>query len=523
MRQARGHRWLVLGRLSAALLLAGLVTISGDAFRAPDLLLAAAGGAVTVALLGWGIGRGRSFLAVLFLADLGWISVAAAGAARADAGLGLLFALVAFAAGLCLGGRLALAIGLAAGLALVATVHGEPGFGPGWSLAQGLLVLALGAASNRTRAYLAAREAELLKASQALERMRLDTDTIVQHLGSGVISIDGDGTVVHFNRVAEEMLGLRGERIRGGSLEEALSPGFRPLVELLKRGIERGEKVPRSQIEVSAGEREIPLGVSTTVLEDPYGEITGVVALFQDLSEIRRQEVLDRRRDRLAAVGELAAGMAHEIRNSLMPISGSVQLLSQALETQPAEEKLFKVVERETENIERFVSGLLRYSRGKELSPARVDLGALAREIAADALPARNQGMQFRVQARQIWAWVDEEQLRQALRNLVINAIDATGGRGAVVLRVGTDGEGRPWIEVEDDGPGIPPSERARVLEPFYTSKPGGTGLGLALVSRIVEDHEGQLQLLDGERDGARFRILLPQHDDEPGVVPHAA
>jgi PAS domain S-box-containing protein len=518
------RQWLPLSRLCAALLLTALAVTSGTAFDAPRLLLAAAAGAVLAAAAGAVRRWGRSVTAFLFLADMAWITAAVHGAGRADAGLGLLFAFVAFAAGLCLGGRLAFTVSLAAGLAMVATSRGVPdlGLGSGWVLAQGILVLVLGVASDRTRAHLIARESALRAAARELERMRLDTDTIVQNLGSGVLSVDRKGFVVHCNRMAESTLGVSADDVRGRQVDTVLPDGLAALASLLRAGIDEGTACPRSTLDVTARGVPIPLGVSTTVLRGPDGETRGVVALFQDLTEVRRQEVLFRRRDRLAAVGELAAGVAHEIRNSLLPISGSVQLLAQEMKPQPAEAKLFEMVERETESIERFVSGLLRYSRSQDLEMARIDLRDLAREAADEARVSGGEGLTLVREGDPAPAWGDAEQLRHALRNLVRNAVDAMEGRGTVVLRTGSDPGGDPWIEVEDTGPGIPEGDRARILEPFYTSKPGGTGLGLALVGRIVEDHDGRFQVLD-KTGGARFRITLKQPEDEPGAASRAA
>jgi nitrogen-specific signal transduction histidine kinase len=146
-------------------------------------------------------------------------------------------------------------------------------------------------------------------------------------------------------------------------MAEALPEGAGPLARLLEEGLSTGRRSPRSEIEIRRTGEMVPLGVGTTVLFGSENKPTGVVALFQDLTEVRRQEALARRRDRLAAVGELAAGIAHEIRNSVLPIRGSVELLAQSLPVRPEEAKLLEVAEREADNIERFVSTLLRYTR----------------------------------------------------------------------------------------------------------------------------------------------------------------
>ena len=523
-RYPRGEGWLVLGRLGSAQLLAGLVLVSGDALRSTEQLYLAAAIAVVVAILGW-VGRGRRhLLAPLFLADVGWVSLAVVGAGRVEMGLGLLFALVAFSAGLSLGGRTALAVSLAAGLALVVTVNGVPDLrvGPRWVLVQGMLVLVLGAASDRTRNHFVTQERALAVASEALEKMRLDTDTIVQNLASGVLSVNKSEQVVQVNRVAQKTLGLEESGVNGRLLPEVLPAGSEKLLDVFRRALSTGEQEQRVEIEVRRGGTTMPLGIGTTVLKGSDNEVTGVVALFQDLTEVRRQESLAKRRDRLAAVGELAAGIAHEIRNSILPISGSVQILAQEVGAKDERTKLFNVVEREMENIERFVGSLLSYSRTQDPHSGMVDLMSIAAAAADDAKLGTSKKVAIRVQGGRTRAWADEEQIRQAVRNLVMNAVDAVDAGGQITLRSG-DTDGCPWIEVEDDGPGVPTEARKRIFKPFFTSKPGGTGLGLAIVSRIVEDHAGQLQLLEGAQGGARFRIVLNTVEAESRMPSHAA
>jgi len=520
-----GRRWLAPARLAAALLLAGLTLAAGESYRAPGLVLVASGIAAATAVGGLWVRRSRDLIAGLFLVDLGWIGLAVVASGSPEVGFSLFFPLVAFGAGLTVGGRRALALSLLAGAALMVSVTGlSPGHAePGWLAVQGLLVLVLGVVSDRTRALVLSRERALVHASRALERMRLDTDTIVQNLGSGLLSLDRAGLVVHLNRAAEETLGISAEAVRGRRALEALPANLAPLRDLVLTSLTEAEPAVRGEIEIQIDGRPVPLGVSTTILYGVERETTGVVALFQDLTEVRRQEMLARRRDRLAAVGELAAGIAHEIRNSVLPLGGSVQILSQELALDPEQTKLFEVISREMENVERFVGALLSYTRSQTLHADRVDLAALAVQTAEEVRLTRRDGPSIEVRGEPSAAVGDADQLRQAFRNLVLNAADAAGGEGTIRVATGTDPEGRPWIEVEDDGPGIPPGDREKVCQPFYTSKPGGTGLGLAIVTRIIEDHGGQLKLLDSELGGARFRIVLTQPAGNPSLLTAAA
>ncbi len=523
--QDLGPGWLILGRMGAALLLAGLVVANGSDFRWPGLMLAAAGSAAAAAAATWWVRRRRVPAALLFVVDIGWISAAVVAAGRPDAGLSLLYPLAAFGAGLCLGGRLALALSLTAGLALVGTLLGmpEPQIDVGWVVFEGLLVLVLGGVSGRIRNQLVSRDRALAYASRALERMRLDTDTIVQNLGSGVLSLDRNGCIVHLNRAAEETLGIRADEVRGREAARTLPPDLQPLVQTILGSLAAREPVRRAEIDVVCRGRSIPLGLGTTILFDAEDQASGAVALFQDLTAVRHQEILARRRDRLAAGGELAAGIAHEIRNSVLPLSGSVQILSQELTLDGDQAKLFEVIEREMENVERFVSALLSYTRSQNLHPDRVDLSRIAAEVVHDLRLSGRICGEVAVEGSEVEAWADADQIRQAVRNLAMNAVDAAGPEGRVTLRTGAEAPGRCWIEIEDDGPGIPAELRNRVFQPFYTTKPGGTGLGLAIVARIVEEHDGKLQLLDSASGGARFRLLLQQPAAEPLLTAAAA
>ena len=506
-----GARWLSLGRVSAALLLTGLAVLAPEAFHSPRGILVAALGAFLLALVGWWARRWRGVLLGTFAGDLAWISISVVSAGRSEAGLGLLFALVAFAAGLCLSGRFALLISLLAGTGLVATAKADPTLtlSSGWMLVQGVLVLVLGAASHQTQVHMTAHKRALDAAAEALERMRLDTDTLVQELGSGLLSVDGHGHVVHLNRMGEETLGVSAAQVYGRPLKDALPEGLEPLARLVEEGLATGQRSPRSDIDIRRSDTLVPLGVGTTVLFGTQNEPSGVVALFQDLTEVRRQERLARRRDRLAAVGELAAGIAHEIRNSVLPIRGSMELLSQNPHMKPEETKLLEVAVREADNIERFVSSLLSYTSNHAPRMMTLSLAGIANQAAEDLRLARGEGPQIVIEGEPAEAWADEDQVRQALRNLVMNAADAAGPSGTVMVRTGRAKGDRVWVEVEDTGPGVPAALRERIFHPFTSGKPGGTGLGLAIVSRIMEEHEGEIELLPTHTGGARFRMTF--------------
>jgi len=491
-------------------MLCGIAVVVPETFRSPAGVGGAAALAAALALWTWVHTGGRLQAALALAGDTVWVTVAVAAAGRLDAGFHLFYPLVAIAAGFTVGGRAAAGLSLFAGGALV-SVGGWLGWltgGPVPVLGQGVLILVLGLVADRMRGLVADRERALVHASKALERLRLDTDTIVEHLGSGVISVDSGGRVLHLNRTAAEMLGVGAEAARGRSLREVLAPAAAPLAGVLELGLLDGTPVQRREIDVRREDRVVPIGVGTTIFRGRDEEITGVAALFQDLTEIRREAEVQKRKERLAAVGELAAGIAHEIRNSILPVSGSVQLLAQELKLQGEQAKLFEVIERETDNIERFVSALLSYTRERRLMLVDLDLAELLRGSARDLDLGRPDPPRVVLELMPAPVTADGDQLRQVVRNLIANAADAAGPRGTVTLRSGTGVQGA-WLEVADNGPGIPADKRDSVFRPFFTTKPGGTGLGLSIAARIVEDHGGVLELVGASR-GTVFRVTVP-------------
>jgi len=506
------HRgWLALCRLSAGVLLAGLALFGEGTFQSPAGLWVAAAAATVVALTTTVWTGGRVLGSFLLLSDLTWISLAVVAAGRADAGITLLYTLVAFAAGLTVGGGGALLISSVTAVTLVAAGSslGMLLDQPTSIVAQAALVLVLGGVADRIRELIDARDRALEYASQVLERMRLDTDTIVRNLGSGLISVDITGRVVHLNAMAATTLGIEDEPAQGRHMNEILGTEGRALVEEIERALVQGTPVQRKQLHVRRGELSIPLGLGTTILRGPEGETRGVAVLFQDLTDVKREEAARRRKDRLAAVGELAAGIAHEIRNSILPVSGSVQILSQELNANDEQSKLFDMILRETENIERFVSSLLNYTGSRTLQVRDVAVQDLLETVCGELAVSRPEGPTITREGEPVTVRGDNAQLAQVIRNLVGNAADAAGPEGRVTVTSGADDRGA-WIDVEDTGPGIGDDGRDQVFQPFFTTKAGGTGLGLPIAARITSDHGGELILATTGETGTRFRVSLP-------------
>jgi two-component system sensor histidine kinase PilS (NtrC family) len=354
----------------------------------------------------------------------------------------------------------------------------------------------------------------LHRTTRELSRVRVDNDVILRHLASGVLTVDQAGAITYLNPAAEQMLGVRALELRGRAVLEALPGRLAALRDLVRATLE--ESVPRARVELmmeSATRRPLPVGASTSLLTHE-GETSGVVAVFQDLSEVREMERLARRNQTLAEVGALAAGIAHELRNGLNPISGSVELLQRELKVGGEHAELLDLISRESARLNRFVTDLLAYTRERDLvrEPISLDehLAAVCDDLRRD--PRRGADVAIRLERPPVDAMVrvDREQLRQVWVNLAINAFEAMGARGALTVRWSATPADGVAVEFQDDGSGIAASDLPQVAQPFFTTKKGGTGLGLAIAQRIVERHGGTLVLESELGNGTTARVTMP-------------
>jgi PAS domain S-box-containing protein len=394
------------------------------------------------------------------------------------------------------------------------------------------VVGAIGGALGRT---LREGKKALDEARAELSRALFDTETILENLSSGLASVDAHGVVRHWNRAAGEILGRPAAEVRGRHYETALGEGFEEFHARIRETLASGVPAARHEARVTTrGGRSVPLGISTSVLVDAEGGRRGVIALFQDLSDVKALEDRIRRGETLAAIGELSAGIAHEIRNCLNPIAGSVEVLQRELHVTGENARLLELIVRESERLDNFIRELLDYARERPLKTERVDLAALTRETAEVARrhPSMGAGKTVTVEApeKPVWAQVDFEQTKQVLLNLVINALEAIEGAGSVTARVdpanGSRSRGRAGfaaIEVRDTGAGIRADDLRQVFEPFFSTKLGGTGLGLAIANRIVERHGGAVEIESRVGVGTTLRLWLPRAERPAKTVARAA
>ena len=336
---------------------------------------------------------------------------------------------------------------------------------------------------------------------------------VVRSLSSGLLTLSDDGVVRSLNPAGEEILGRVADSIVGRPLAQCLPEmsGYVTTATLGNKG--RGEV----ELHQPDGERRV-VGLSIAPLLSAHGQAVGRIVNFQDLTQLRRMQQQIERTERLAAIGRLAAGVAHEIRNPLAAISGSIELLSNgALSTIDDESReLMEIVTREVDRLNRLITDLLDFARPRPPASSALEVSATLGEILRVVENDRRlnpMANRFQLQIPQpVWLEADPAQLRQVVLNLLINAADATPDGEPVELWAGADGQ-RVRIEIRDRGPGIPPDVKARIFEPFFTTKKGGTGLGLATVHRIVEEHQGSIEVDDRPGGGTVFTVWMPRRD----------
>jgi two-component system sensor histidine kinase HydH len=345
------------------------------------------------------------------------------------------------------------------------------------------------------------------------------TAQVVSNMANGLLSIDANGRVASYNRMAIELLNLEESEVSGMDLNETIdfeASGIRNTLSTCEPVFDR-EIYHRS----SAGET-VPLAVSVTPIVSDEDECRGAVIILRDLREIKELEGEVRRSEKLAAVGELAAGVAHEIRNPLSSIRGFAQFLRHALADRPKDREYAEIMVKEVDRMNKVVTDLLTFARPLEAEMASTDLEELiehtARLIRADA-EAHGVEIHKKISPGLGAIKVDANQITQALLNLMLNSVQAMGEGGNLEVGAAFDGsDSHLQLWVEDDGPGIPPEHKDKIFDPFFTSREKGTGLGLAIVHSIVEHHRGEVRVespLRGDTRGCRFTISIPVDSSE--------
>ncbi len=347
-------------------------------------------------------------------------------------------------------------------------------------------------------------------ARRSLQDTSAIADQVVTSLPVGLIATDRDGNLAFYNHTAERITGLDLAAARGMPPETVL-PGHLCGV---KEYLERGESVTEMEMECEfAGGKVVPVSVSASNIINEEGVFVGEVMIIRDLGELRRLQDEIRRNEKLAAIGGLAAGVAHELRNPLSSIKGIASYYKSTFEEGTEEKKMAGVMIEEVDRLSRVISELLEFARPATLSRKAANMDELvahsARLVWQEAA-AKNIEIQLDLNTGGVEAEVDPDRIAQCLLNLYLNAFQAMkdGGRLTVASTV-RDGDSI-IIDIRDTGTGISPEDQSKIFDPYFTTKPKGTGLGLPIVHKIIEAHQGQLKVRSAVGQGSVFSIILP-------------
>ena len=377
------------------------------------------------------------------------------------------------------------------------------------------LFLLVGLVSGHLANRIRSKGNELHSAQTELKQLQLDTDNILNNMSSGVIVVDSDACLVKVNPTAEFILDVDSHDVLGLKIEAAFESRVPQLAGELRQALLSNDRRLRHEVEVQReGRRALPLGLSTSQLLDENGDSRGVIAVFQDLTEVREMEARVRKADRLAAIGELSAGIAHEIRNPLASISGSIEMLANDLKLDGENARLMELITKESDRLDRIISDFLEFARLRQPSKNEMRLTECLEDVIVllQNNPAVTKKLQphLSAKARDVVARIDEEQMKQVFLNLAINGSEATGQGGVLGIHAEVTRQGWVAVRFRDDGPGIDDEAASRLFEPFFTTKEGGTGLGLAIANKIVEAHGGRIEFHNREGGGAEFSVLIP-------------
>ena len=380
-----------------------------------------------------------------------------------------------------------------------------------------LAFLVVGLLSARLAERQSRSDVRLIAATQSLANLRALHERIVESIRSGVVTTDLEGRIYTFNAAAEEITGYKQLDVRG----QDASIFFGEIKEIIASSldIQSTQASPRFEADcLTADGLRLRLGFTISPLFSEAGDTTGTVITFQDLTHIRALEETSRRQDRLAAIGRMAASIAHEIRNPLAAMRGSIQMLRADMPGDSSQTELMEIILRESDRLNRIISDFLSYARPRSIIQSRVDVAELLQQTfmllrhSAEIQPAHL--IEEQVPSQPALVNADSEQLQQVFWNLSRNALQAMPAGGTLRATVRENSNNRLQITFSDTGRGMAPQQVEHLFEPF-SSTTGGTGLGLSIVYQIIRDHGGTINVRSREGHGTTITIELPASASE--------
>ncbi len=354
---------------------------------------------------------------------------------------------------------------------------------------------------------------------------------MVGSMRNGVLAVRADGTLAVMNDEAYRIFDLTPHAGDMGRPFSEVLQAHPDAVRVLASGFELSHPPNRAELRLKASGRVI--GYTLAQVRDDRGRLTGVSMYFKDLTRVEQLEERERLRDRLAALGEMAAAIAHELKNPLAGIEVMAGLLRRQVPESPDAQAVLTDIINEAKLANAIVIEMLEFVRPIRLQVGQTSIPAMLHNSVTMAESKARRGdvsLAMRLAPGLPAVRGDEHQLTQLFTNLLTNALEALNGTGTITItaRPGTADESRPFapdvpvrpevvIEIADNGPGVPAAVKERIFNPFFTTKPQGSGLGLAIVRKIIDAHDGQIDVSTPPQGGTRFRVLLPlsgTHED---------
>ena len=404
---------------------------------------------------------------------------------------------------------------------LVAVNQMGAGHATGESLANAIQAVGLSDLSFLVVGLLAAKladrqtrsDVQLAATARSLADLRALHQRIVESIRSGVVTTDLQGHIYTFNAAAEEITGYKVSDVRGHDASIFFGDMTRQIADSMNAAA-TGKVSPRFQADcLTPNGLALRLGFSIAPLSGESGEISGMVITFQDLTDIRALEETSRRQDRMAAVGRLAASIAHEIRNPLAAMRGSIQMLRSEMEGDTEQAQLMEIILRESDRLNKIVADYLNYARPRPVELKNVDISALVADtfklLRNSAELSEGHRLEEDLPARPAIVSGDPEQLKQVCWNIARNAMISMPNGGTFSVSLAEVDGNRLRLSFSDSGCGMTPEQVERLFEPF-TSTTGGTGLGLSIVYQIIRDHSGTINVRSRLGEGTTITIELP-------------
>jgi PAS domain S-box-containing protein len=353
------------------------------------------------------------------------------------------------------------------------------------------------------------KELERLKslAEQRAENVESYNKNILQCVTSGVMTFDKNGLVTTINRAAEDILGINWAQVSGKNCQDIFSSG--DICKAVRDTIDKKQPSTRMETTLDRPQGKAWLGFNTAVLADrQQGEVLGVILSFSDLTEVKRLQGQMELKERLTALGEMSAGIAHELRNPMAVILGYLNLLSKKID--PANQNIIRDITSEIDGMNRIIGDLLTFARPASLNRVSVNIKELIEGCLSNVLQAKDAVTKITPVLRldDVEALLDEGLMRQVFNNLFLNAVEAMPDGGT--LTVDAHGGRNLTVTVADAGTGVPNETIKKIFLPFFTTKDKGVGLGLALVHKIVLSHGGRLEVESTQGKGTAFTVIIP-------------